>query len=384
MTRSIMYLQPSRFRILVLATILIAFGLCGVAQDSAFAALVQDDIEQLEEEAIQSAVDSVAPSVIRFETIGGTTRVEGAIVANGPATGLVISEDGFVLSASFHFAHKPASILAKLPNGKTASAEIVGRDLSRKIVLLKVRTETKFTVPQFAKTDSVSVGQTVIAIGRVFDSANTNVSTGIVSAMNRVWDRAIQTDAKISPANFGGPLTGLDGKVIGVLVPMSPDDDSELAGTEWYDSGIGFAVPISNILERLEQLKSGKTLRPGLLGVSIKGSDVYADPAVVGFCGGSSPAWKAGVRADDEIVEINGRKITRQSEMKHALGALYENDEVDIVVKRDGKTIPMKVKLAGEIESYQPVAIGALLKPCLLYTSPSPRDRTRSRMPSSA
>ena len=25
-----------------------------------------------------------------------------------------------------------------------------------------------------------------------------------------------------------------------------------------------------------------------------------------------------------------------------------------------------------------------LIKPCLLYTSPSPRDRTRSRMPSSA
>jgi len=27
---------------------------------------------------------------------------------------------------------------------------------------------------------------------------------------------------------------------------------------------------------------------------------------------------------------------------------------------------------------------GELLPPCLLYTSPSPRDRTRSRMPSSA
>ena len=30
------------------------------------------------------------------------------------------------------------------------------------------------------------------------------------------------------------------------------------------------------------------------------------------------------------------------------------------------------------------IFIGALFHPCLLYTSPSPRDRTRSRMPSSA
>ena len=29
-------------------------------------------------------------------------------------------------------------------------------------------------------------------------------------------------------------------------------------------------------------------------------------------------------------------------------------------------------------------AVSAALKTCLLYTSPSPRDRTRSRMPSSA
>ena len=31
-----------------------------------------------------------------------------------------------------------------------------------------------------------------------------------------------------------------------------------------------------------------------------------------------------------------------------------------------------------------PAAIGPYCIPCLLYTSPSPRDRTRSRMPSSA
>ena len=86
----------------------------------------QDDPEQLEEAAIGQAVSKVEGSVIRFETIGGNSRVEGVVVANGPSTGVAVSKDGYVISASFHFAHQPASILARLPNGKTAAAEIVG------------------------------------------------------------------------------------------------------------------------------------------------------------------------------------------------------------------------------------------------------------------
>ena len=73
-----------------------------------------------------------------------------------------------------------------------------------------------------------------------------NVSVGIVSALDRIWGKAIQTDAKISPNNYGGPLVDIAGRVLGVLVPMSPDGSGEVAGVEWYDSGIGFAVPLED------------------------------------------------------------------------------------------------------------------------------------------
>ena len=318
----------------------------------------QDDPEQLEEAAIGQAVSKVEGSVIRFETIGGNSRVEGVVVANGPSTGVAVSKDGYVISASFHFAHQPASILARLPNGKTAAAEIVGRDLSRKIVLLKIQSDFEFDVPQMMQANDLQVGQTVIAIGRVMDSASPNVSTGIVSAKDRVWGKAIQTDAKISPANFGGPLTDLRGQVAGILVPMSPDDDGEMAGTRWYDSGIGFAVPITDLMERIEDLKSGEPLRAGLMGASFKGTDLYVDKAVVAFCAGTSPAGKAGIRTGDEIVEINGISITRQSQLKHALGPLYENDKINIKVVRNEKEIPFTFELAGELEPYQPPGIG--------------------------
>lgn len=321
----------------------------------------QDDPEQLEEAAVRAAVKKVEPSVIRFETIGGNNRVDGVIVANGPSTGLVVSKDGYVISSSFNFANQPANILARLPDGKKAAAEIVGRDTSRKIVLLKIQSEYKFTVPKMSASNGLQVGQTVIAIGRVFDGNSPNVSTGIVSAKNRVWNKAVQTDAKISPANFGGPLTDLLGNVVGILVPMSPDDDGEMAGTQWYDSGIGFAVPITDLMGRVEELKSGKTLRPGLLGVSLEGTDLYVDKAIVAFCNGNSPAGKAGIRTGDEIVEIDGQKISRQSELKHAIGPLYEGDQTKLVVSRDGKRIPFTLRLAGETEPYVPAGIGVTL-----------------------
>lgn len=321
----------------------------------------QHDPEQLEELAVRASVTKLSPSVIRFETIGGNNRVDGVVVASGPSTGLVVSKDGYVISSSFHFAHQPASILARLPNGKTAAAEIVGRDLSRKVVLLKIQTELELSVPDMMKPEKVQVGQTVIAIGRALDAKSPNVSTGIISAKTRVWNKAIQTDAKISPANFGGPLTDLRGKVVGILVPMSPDDDGEMAGTQWYDSGIGFAVPILDLLERLEKLKSGTPLRAGLLGISLKGSDLYVDKAIVAFCHGTSPAGKAGILADDEIIEIDGQKITRQSELKQAIGPLYEGDEAKLIVSREGKRLPFTVRLAGEIKPYDPPGIGVTL-----------------------
>ena len=338
------------------------------------------DIEQLEEEAIRRAVEAAAASVIRFDTIGGNNRVEGAVVGNGPATGLIVSEDGFVISASFHFAHQPATILARLPDGSRTSAEIVGRDQTRKLVLLKLALDEKSKTAKLPTLETIPkeqirVGETIIALGRAFGGEEPNVSTGIISAKDRVWDKAIQTDAKISPANFGGPMLNLKGELIGVLVPMSPDDDAEMAGTDWYDSGIGFAVPMSDIEKRLDELKSGKTLRKGLAGISLAGTDTYADAAVIAFCHATSPAGKAGMKAGDKIIEINGRKISRQSEMKHALGPLYESDKAIFVVQRseqgdrtedadaasEKQRLEFNVELVGEIVPFVPGAIGLLV-----------------------
>ena len=97
-----------------------------------------------------------------------------------------------------------------------------------------------------------------------------SVSVGIISAVGRIWGKAIQTDAKISPINYGGPLIDIEGRVQGILVPASPQGEDVTAGFEWYDSGIGFAIPMEDVLAVLPRLKQGKDLKKGLLGIRMK------------------------------------------------------------------------------------------------------------------
>lgn len=313
-----------------------------------------------QDQAVEAALRQVAPSIVRFETIGGLEKIDGKITYTGPSTGVIVTEDGFAISAAINFAHQPAAIFARLPNGEKVPAEIVCHDTNRNLVLLKLTASQLFTVPVTVSRQQLQVGQTAIAVGRVFDQNVPSISTGIISATNRVWGKAVQTDAKISSANYGGPLLDLQARVIGILVPLSPDDEGVFSGTDWYDSGIGFAVPLDEILSRLPVMKGQPTMRAGRLGLTLKGADIYSDPATIAYCPGNSPAWNAGLRPDDIIVEVNQQPIGRQSQLKHALGPLYENDVVSMTVDRAGQRRTFQIMLAGEIDVYQPTGTGIL------------------------
>lgn len=320
----------------------------------------QQDLQSLEEQAIRAAVDKAAPSVLRIDTIGGLEKVGKVLVGTGPTTGLAVSEDGYVLSSAFNFIQQPSSILVTMPSGKRAPAEIVARDHSRMLVLLKVSDAEKLVVPESVPRNQMVVGQWAIALGRTFDAPRPNMSVGVLSATNRIWGKAIQTDAKISPANYGGPLIDIEGRVLGILVPMSPQAQQEVAGAEWYDSGIGFAVPLAEIEPYLEKMKKGEDLHAGLMGVSIKAGNQFADPALVAAVPAKSPAAKAGIQPGDVIVEVDGRKIERQTQLKHALGGHYAGDTVAVVVKRGDERVETKVELAEKIDPYEHPLLGIL------------------------
>ena len=339
---------------LLIATLLLAVA--SYVPDSG----ADDDLIELEERALQAAVAKVAPSVVRIETFGGLERVGKFIVGDGPTTGLVVSEDGYVISSAFNFVQKPDSILVTVGDGSRAAAEIVARDQSRMLVLLKVNTEVKLVPPTVLPRDELVVGQWALAVGRTLDPKIPNTSTGILSAKNRIWGKAVQTDAKVSPSNYGGPLVDIHGRVIGVLVPMSPQATSEFAGAEWYDSGIGFAVPLDQINLHLEQMKAGKDLHRGLLGISLEKGSIYSEPATVSACKIRSPADEAGIKAGDTIVEVAGQRIATQAQLKHALGPYYGGDEVTIAIMRGTDRIETKATLASKLLPYEHPFLGVL------------------------
>lgn len=320
----------------------------------------QDDLVALEEQAVKAAVAKIAPSVLRIETVGGLERVERVLVGTGATTGLAVSPDGYIISSAFNFIQQPSSILVTLPSGKRATAQIVARDRSRMLVLLKVASDEPLAVPDFVPREEMTVGQWTIAVGRTFEQEQPNVSVGILSATSRIWGKAIQTDAKISPSNYGGPLIDIRGRVLGVLVPLSPQQQDEVAGAEWYDSGIGFAIPLVDVVRHLDQLKRGEELHPGLLGITLKGNDIYADPPDIATCQPKSPAKKAGLQAGDRIVEVDGIKIARQTQLRHALGPRYAGDHLKLVVLRGDQRVEVVVELADKLEPYQNPFLGLL------------------------
>ncbi|MGD9723409.1 MAG: PDZ domain-containing protein [Pirellulales bacterium] len=344
-------------RPLIVMTLAVA---CGALAPLALRAA--DNLRAGEEQAMKAAIARVAPSVVRIETVGGLDRIGQMLVGTGPTTGLIVAEEGYIVSSAFNFVQKPDSILVTLADGSRRAAKVVATDQSRLLVLLKIdaEAETKLPVPEPAPKNEIRVGQWSLALGRAFEPDRPNVSVGIVSALDRIWGKALQTDAKISPNNYGGPLVDIRGRVLGVLVPMSPDGGGELAGVEWYDSGIGFAVPLEDILRVLGKLKEGRDLRPGVLGISLQGSDVYSLPAVIAAARAKGPAYQAGFRAGDKIVEAAGLPISRPAELKHALGPHYAGDRVQIVAERGDARVEREVELVEKVEPYEFPFLGIL------------------------
>ena len=350
--------MPNQLRIAIAAVAASSALLCAALSPAA----ADDDVSQREEQAIKAAVDRVAPSVVRIETFGGLERIGSLLVGTGPTTGLIVSADGYIASSAFNFVQKPAQILVHLPDGTRLPATLVATDHSRMIVLLKVNLPAgkELPVPVAAPEEGIAVGQWSLAVGRTYDSPKPSVSVGIISAVHRIWGKAVQTDAKISPNNYGGPLVDIEGRVMGVLVPLSPMASDELAGVEWYDSGIGFAVPLEDIDKMLPRLKKGEDLYGGLLGISMKGIDIYADPAELAAVQPNSPAYQAGLKPKDTIVEIDGHKIVRQAELKHQLGPHYAGDKVKLVVMRGSERLEKTVELVGKLVPYANPFLGAL------------------------
>ena len=308
---------------------------------------------------IQRAPDSVAgiaqrvlPSVVSISTrsIGGA----------GTGSGFVIDSSGYILTNN-HVISKAAqtggSIQVSLSDGRFYSAKVIGRDVSYDLAVLKI-TAPGLKALQFGDSDTIAVGDLVIAIGSPLGLTGT-VTTGIISAKNRAvtagesnsessFINALQTDAAINPGNSGGPLVDATGAVIGVNSAIASLGTTSQLGS----IGLGFAIPINQARKTADQLiKNGVATYP-VIGVSLN-MNYTENGAQVSTSGRGilpgSPAEKAGLRGGDVIIEIDGKEIYSPEELIVSVRAKNVGDRVTIGFLRNGvkKTVTLTL-IAGK------------------------------------
>jgi len=319
------------------------------------------------QDRFRAVTEKLKPSLVRIETVGGAQPLDdsraakskrtqnpfrdtsgggGFVVADGPTTGIVYSADGLILTSGFNFVTQPSIITVTLPDGRHVAADLIARDQVRKIALLKVDAKG-LTVPQWAPLEDVKIGQWAVALGLGLGADEPSITVGIVSGLNRMHSMAVQTDAKLSPVNYGGPLCDLDGRIIGLCVPMA-QRPGELAGIEFYDSGIGFAVPRARLEPIVEELKTGRSFYRGWLGVVF--DPRQPDSLIVQKIASPSPAANAGLEAGDRLVEINGKKLRHYGQLVQAIYMIPAGEQIILRVERDNVEVEIKLPLARNTE----------------------------------
>jgi putative serine protease PepD len=295
---------------------------------------------------IERAPDSVAgiaqrvlPSVVSIDT--------RTFTGGGSGSGFVIDSSGFILTNNHvisEAAMRGGEIQVSLNDGSTFTAEVVGRDASFDLAVLKIDA-VGLKALQFGDSDKIAVGDAVIAIGSPLGLSGT-VTTGIISAKDRAvttgdsttessYINALQTDAAINPGNSGGPLVDSTGAVVGVNSAIASLGTSAQAGS----IGLGFAIPINQARKIADQLiKFGVATYP-IIGVSLDsnymGVGAQISTAANAILPGS-PAQKAGLKSGDVIIEFDGKRINNPEELIVLVRSKNVGDQVTLVFERDG------------------------------------------------
>lgn len=281
----------------------------------------------------------------------------------GGGTGFFVSADGYLITNKHVVDQEGVEYTAITQDGETYNVEVVAKDPSLDVAILKIDADTDFPFLAFAETEDIRLGETVVAIGNALAEFPNSVSVGVVSGLSRdiiagdgfrfreSLEGLIQTDAAINRGNSGGPLLNLNGEVIGVNVAMA-------GGSE----NIGFALPSDVVRSVYESVaEHGEIVRPILgvrylqiteeiaarnnldidYGVLIVRGETRGDLAVIP----GSPADKAGLTENDIILEIDGQKLDGSKSLAALLRTYGVGDKITLKVMQDGDEKDVEVEL---------------------------------------
>jgi len=319
--------------------------------------------------AFTPIAEKVLPAVVNISTtqvVKGSVNPFGEMFSNSPfsdffkhffqgftqnykahflGSGFIISSNGYILT-NYHVVKNATDINVTLNTNEIYKAKIVGYDPEVDIALLKINPRKPLPTLQLGDSNTMQVGEWVLAVGNPFGLSGT-VTSGIISAKGRVigegpFDHFIQTDAAINPGNSGGPLVNMDGKVIGMNTAIIASGQ-----------GIGFAIPSDTIKYELPYLMKGEVPKRGWLGVGIQlltpeVADLLKlkslNGAIVNEVFKDSPAAKAGIEPGDVIVSMNGKSIYAP-DLPYDIAFTKPGTKVELGIIRNGKEITKTVIL---------------------------------------
>lgn len=283
----------------------------------------------------------------QFERFNGRQRPQKQ---RSLGSGFIISPDGYIVT-NYHVVADADVIRVNL-EGSTGKAEsipatLVGSDEETDLALLKVDVKNPLPFLRFGDSDKAQVGEWVLAIGNPFGLDHT-VTAGIVSAKGRnirsgPFDNFLQTDASINPGNSGGPLLNMNGEVIGINTAIIASGQ-----------GIGFAIPSSMAAQIAEQMKAGKKISRGWIGVTIQDVDENTAKALgmdkprgalIGSVMPGEPADKGGVKSGDVVTSVDGREVEDSGSLLRAIAEKKPGSKADLTVWRNGAFKTLSVEL---------------------------------------
>jgi serine protease Do len=278
----------------------------------------------------------------------------GPMIRKGAGSGVIISKDGYILTNN-HVVDFADEVLIKMVDGKEYEAKIIGRDPSTDLAVVKIDANNLPTL-EYADSDKARVGEWVLAVGNPFEYLTSTVTAGIISAKGRdlniiqgskTIEQFIQTDAAINPGNSGGALVDAYGKLLGINTAIASQTGSY--------SGYSFAIPVNLAIGIANDIiKNGGDIERTSLGVEVfvldediakeRGLDINQGLLVDGV-GEKSAAQYAGIRPNDVLVEIDGKKLVKFDDLKEKIDLAKVGDSVEIKVYRNGKYLDIPVRL---------------------------------------
>jgi putative serine protease PepD len=304
---------------------------------------------------IGAAAAKIRPSVVTIDVTGGQSA--------GTGSGVIIRSDGYILTNDHvvSLGSSGGKITVTLADGRTAPGKIVGRDTSDDLAVVKVDGLSSLTAATFAKSSTLSVGQTVVAVGAPLGLSDT-VTSGIVSNLarpvragdnNGAVFEAVQTDAAINPGNSGGPLVDLNGSVVGINAAIATDTSGgglQIPGQPQQQSGnigIGFAIPADEASRIASELIANGKATHAILGVTVNGqttsNSVVGVPLRTVTAGGA--AAKAGLKVNDVVTAINDRKVRTSDALIAAIRTHAPGEQVQVSYTRNGTAATASVTL---------------------------------------